>query len=80
MLNDLRRFIPHCADLLSPLSDLLRNREKKNEHILLNNIQLKAFNEVKQKLATTSLFSHPIPHAQFSLLVDALGTAVGAVV
>ena len=46
LLNYYRRFIPHCADLLSPLSDLLRNRKKKNELISLNDIHLKAFNEV----------------------------------
>ena len=79
LLNYYRRFIPHCADLLSPLSDLLRNRKKKNEQISLNDIQLKAFNELKQKLATTSLLTHPVPDSQFSLVVDASGTAVGAV-
>ena len=73
LFNYYRRFIPHSADLMSPLSDLLRNRKKKNEQISLNDIQLKAFNEVKQKLATTSLL------AQFSLVIDASGTAVGAV-
>ena len=66
-------------DLLSPLSDLVRNRKKKNEQISLNDIQLKVFNEVKQKLAITSLLAHPVPDAQFSLVVDASGTAVGAV-
>ena len=78
LLNYCRRFIPHCADLLSPLFDLLRNR-KKSEQISLNNIQLKAFYEVKQKLATTSLLAHPVPDSQFSLVVDASGTAVSAV-
>ena len=79
LLNYYGRFIPHCADLLSPLSDLLRNRKKKTEQFLLNDIQLKAFNQVKQKLATTSLLAHPVPDAQFSLVVDASGTAIGAV-
>ena len=79
LLNYYRRFIPHWADLLSPLSDLLHNRKKKNEQISLSDIQLKAFNEVKQKLATTSLLAHPVPDAQFSLVVDTSGTGVGAV-
>ena len=34
---------------------------------------------MKQKLATTSLLAHPVPDVQFSLVVDASGTAVGAV-
>ena len=76
LLNYYRRFIPHCTDLLSRLSDLLRNRKKKDELISLNDIQLKAFNDVKQKLATTSLLAHPVPDSQFSLVI---GTAVGAV-
>ena len=33
---------------------------------------------MKQKLATTSLLAHPVPDAQFSLVVDVSGTAVGA--
>ena len=70
LLNYYRHFIPHCADLLSPLSDLSSNRKKKNY------IQLKAFNEVKQKSATISLFAHPVPDAQFPLVVD---SSVGAV-
>ena len=74
VLNYYRCFIPYCADLVSPLSDLLRNRKKKNEQI-----SLKAFNEVKQKLAATSLLAHPVSDAQFSLVVDASGTSVGAV-
>ena len=79
LFNYYRRFIPHSSDLLSPLSDLLRNRKKKNEQISLNDIQLKAFNEVKQKLATTSLLAHPVPNAQFSRIVDASDSVVGAV-
>ena len=59
LLNYYRRFILHCADLLSPLSNLLRNRKKKNEQISLNDIQLKTFNKVKQKLATKSLLAYP---------------------
>ena len=78
LLNYYSRFITHCADLLSPLSDLLRNRKKKNEQISLNDMQLKAINEVKEKLAATSLLAHLVPDAQFSLVIDVSGTAVGA--
>ena len=79
LLNYYRCFIPLCADLLSPLSNLLHNRRKKNEQILLNTNELKAFNEVKQKLTKTILLANPAPSARFSLVVDASGTAVGAV-
>ena len=34
---------------------------------------------MKQKLAKTSLLAHPAPGTQFSLVIDASGTAVGAV-
>ena len=79
LLDYYRRFIPQCADLLSPLSNLLRNRKKKTEQISLNTSELKAFNEAKQKLAKTSLFEQSAPGAQLSLVVDASSTAVGAV-
>ena len=68
--------------MLSPFSNLLHNKEKKkkkNEQISLDTHELKAFNEIKQKLAKTSLLTHPAPSAQFSLVIDASGTAVGAV-
>ena len=77
--NYYRRFIPHCADFLSPLSDQLHKKKNKNELISLNDIQLKAFNEAQQKLATTSLLAHPVPDAQFSLVVDASDTTESAV-
>ena len=64
---------------VSPLSNLLRNRKKKNEQISLDTNDLKVFNEVKQKLAKTSLLDHPAPGIQFSLVIDASVTAVGAV-
>ena len=79
MLNYHRCFILHCADLLSPLSNLLHNRKKKNEQISLDTSELKTFNETKKKLAKTSLLTHPAPGAQFSLVVDTSGTAIGAV-
>ena len=65
LLNYYRRFISHCGDRLSPLSNLLRNSKKKNEQISLDTNELKAFNELKQKLATTSLLARPASGTQF---------------
>lgn len=53
--------------------------KKKNEQISLDTSELRAFNEEKQNLAKTLLLSHPAPGTQFSLVVDASGTAVSAV-
>ena len=64
---------------MSPLSNLLRNRKKKNEQISLDTNELVVFNEVKQKLAKTSLLEHPVPGVQFSLVIDASVTAVAVV-
>ena len=72
LLNYYRHFIPHCADLLSPLSNLLRNRKKKNEQISLDTNHLKAFNEAKQNLAKTSLLAHLSPGPQLMHQVQLL--------
>ena len=79
LLNYYRCFIPHCTDLLSPFSNVLHNKKMKNEQTSLDTNELKAFNDVKQKLAKTPLLIHPEPGAQFSLVVDSSGTAVGTV-
>ena len=46
LVNFYRRFIPHCAEIVQPLTDLLRGRKKKNEPITLHDTALKAFSNV----------------------------------
>lgn len=77
MVNYYRRFIPHCAELMQPLTDLLRNENGKT--IDLNPEAVTAFNAVKQSLASAVLLTHFDPNGSLSLAVDASDKAVGGV-
>lgn len=78
MANFYRRFIPHCADLMQPLTDLLSSKVK-NKPIQLTDIQLQAFEGVKQAIAQTTMLRHPSSNAPLTLMVDASDFAVGGV-
>ena len=80
MINFYRRFIPHCADVLQPLTDLLKNRKKKNQSIELSEDELSAFNKVKDELANATILVHPRSDVPLSLFVDASDFGVGGVV
>ena len=80
MINFYRRFIPHCADLLQPLTDLLKDRKKKNEPIELSERELLSFNTAKEELANSTLLNHPKSDVPLSLFVDASDVGVGGVV
>ena len=76
LINYYRRFIPHCASQLAPLTDLLRGAPKA---ITLDDTALAAFNAVKQALASAVLLHYQDPQATISIAVDASSTAIGAV-
>ncbi|CAI9739666.1 XP_029654124.1uncharacterized protein LOC115227430 isoform X1 [Octopus vulgaris] len=59
LVNFYRRFIPHCADAARLLTDLLRNRTRKNEDITLNEEELTSFNDLKEMLANASMLVFP---------------------
>lgn len=80
LINFYRRFIPHCADVLQPLTDMLKNRKKKNENISLNSMEISAFNHAKEELARATNLVHPQPDAPLCLFVDASDYGVGGVV
>ena len=71
------RFIPHCADILQLLHNLLA---KANKTILQwNDESLIAFSTIKQAIVDVSLLSHPHADAPTNIMTDASDTAVGAV-
>ena len=80
MINFYRRFIPHCADILQPLTDLLKNRKKKNQSIELSEDELSAFSKAKDELANATILVHPRSDAPLNLFVDASDVGVGGVV
>lgn len=79
LINFYRRFIKNCTETLFPLTELLKNRKKKNEAIQLNDKQIKAFIEIKEKLKSVTLMAHPVPNADLSLIVDASNVGISGV-
>nr|VZI36109.1 unnamed protein product [Spirometra erinaceieuropaei] len=78
LINYYRRFIPHCAAILAPLTDLLKSKAKPIE---LSPAAHAAFEEAKKALADATML-HRLSsdaHAQLILTTDASTTAVGAV-
>ncbi|BHF80104.1 hypothetical protein SprV_0702322800 [Sparganum proliferum] len=76
MVNFYRRFLPNCADLMLPLTNMLSVPKGPLE---LTGEALTAFGRIKNSLADATLLTHPAPEAQLSLMVDASTVAVGAV-
>ena len=75
MVNFYRRFLPHCAQLLLPLTQLLQGNPKA---ISMSSAAQEAFSSAKQALAAVALLTHPRPTARIVLSTDASDTAVGA--
>ncbi|BHF60215.1 hypothetical protein SprV_0100317800 [Sparganum proliferum] len=76
MVNFYRRYLPNCADLMLPLTNILSGPKGPLE---LTGEALTAFERIKNSLADATLLTHPAPEAQLSLMVDASTVAVGAV-
>ncbi|BHF64118.1 hypothetical protein SprV_0200711700 [Sparganum proliferum] len=76
MVNFYRRFLPNCADLMLPLTNLLSGPKGPLE---LRGHALTAFERIKTSVVDTTLLTHPAPEAPLSLMVDASTVAVGAV-
>ncbi|BHF59506.1 hypothetical protein SprV_0100246500 [Sparganum proliferum] len=76
MVNFYRRFLPNCADLMLPLTNLLSGPKGPLE---LRGHALTAFERIKTSLTDATLLTHPAPEASLSLMVDASTVAVGAV-
>nr|VZI03119.1 unnamed protein product [Spirometra erinaceieuropaei] len=76
MVNFYRRFLPNCADLILPLTNMLSGPKGPLEQI---GDALTTFERIKNFVADATLLTHPAPEAQLSLTVDALTVAVGAV-
>ncbi|BHF73868.1 hypothetical protein SprV_0401695200 [Sparganum proliferum] len=76
MVSFYRRFLPNCADLMLPLTNMLSGPKGALE---LTGEALTAFERIKNFLSDATLLTHPAPDAQLSLMVDASTVAVGAV-
>ena len=74
-----RRFIPRCATLVQPLTDLLSPKRTSTETLHLSKDALAAFKAIKTALANATLLTDPDSAAPYCLMVDASNVAVGGV-
>ena len=78
LINFYHRFIPHGAQLLQPLHNLLTITKNKME-LQWTEQTIAAFAAVKQALVQATLLVHPKPDAPTHIMCDASDNAVGAV-
>lgn len=84
MVNYYHRFVPHLAELLTPIYDFLTNFQKLNKK---NKIKFawpeecdQSFRKIKDALASATILVHPGENSQISIITDASNVAAGAVV
>jgi hypothetical protein len=77
MVNFYRRFLPNCAQVLKPFTDLLRGRGAKT--LQWTAPAQEAFKQAKRFLAAVVPLQHPAPNAELSLATDASHTHIGGV-
>ena len=79
MVNFYHRFLPHCAELMQPLHNLLTPLKSKSQALKWNDTALAAFNSTKEALANASLLYYPTSEAPTCVMTDASDKAVEAV-
>ena len=78
LVNFYRRFLPHAADILQPLTDLLAGKVK-NKCIQLTARELQAFEEAKSSLIHITMLAHLDISVPLCVTSDASDVAVGGV-
>ena len=76
LVNFYRRFIPNCAQLMQPLTDILRGEPKKFN---FTDVAREAFASLKKAISNIATINHYHPDAPLALITDASNVAVGAV-
>jgi hypothetical protein len=76
MVNFYRRFLPNCAQVLKPLTDLLKGGAKTLEWTVSAQ---EAFQNAKHLLVAAVPLQHPAPDAELSLATDAFDTPIRGV-
>ncbi|KAL7304185.1 hypothetical protein TKK_0003383 [Trichogramma kaykai] len=79
MVNYYRRCLPHAAELMAPLSELLEGFVKKKEKLKWTPEAESAFTATKNGIATAVRSAFLFPDQPLSLHTDASNTAIGAV-
>lgn len=76
LVNFYRRYIPHCAEIIAPLSDLTKN--KANNIVEWGDTQETAFTKVKEILSSAPILKLPDISKEFILQTDASNSGIGA--
>ena len=80
LVNFYRRFLPHCATIVQPLTDMLKGKPRAASTSLdWSAAATTAFNTIKECLSTAPLLCHARPDVPVSIHVDASSHAVGSV-
>lgn len=73
------RFLPHAADLLCPVNQLLAGPQANSKSVTWSDEAKAAFDAAKDALAKATLLTHPQSKARLAIITDASDTAIGAV-
>jgi hypothetical protein len=76
MVNFYRRFLPNCAQVLHPLTDLLKGGPRTLQWTATAQ---ESFQKVKRLLAAAVPLQHPSPTAELFLATDSSDTHIGGV-
>ena len=79
LINFYHHFLPHAAELLRPLNDLLKGLTKATKILAWTDEAQGAFRAAKEALANATLLAHPLPTAPLAIMSDASDTAIGTV-
>ena len=75
MVNFYRRYIPNCAQIIAPITDLTRSRAA--EIVKWGDSQEWAFNEIKHLLSSEPILKLPDLNKEFILQTDASNRSLG---
>jgi len=75
MINFHRRYIPNCAEIIAPITQLTKNRAPNN--VEWGDRQEKAFSEIKRLLPNESILKLPDLNQEFILQTDASNQSLG---
>ena len=70
MIQYYHRFVPHAAELLGPLIDMLKGKPKTDKKLVWTSDCEAVFNKTKTILFQASLLVYPVINAPTSLMVD----------
>ena len=76
MINFYRRFLPNCANILLPLTNLLKG--KLIGTITFDQAATAAFETIKEQLCKATMLVHQDPALPLCLMIDASSHAIGA--